>query len=115
GRVVRVHPSKMAGAPDQAGLNVNLDAVWGPPGITGGDIAQNIAHRASLVVYDGIVDVDAQQNRGLLTDQAIPERGVGCIAIGSIFAEDTIGQGPFLLKSAEGEEELPDLLNQAAR
>ena len=48
GRMIGVHPGKMRGAPDQAGIRVHSDAVRGPLEIAQRDTAQHLADGPSL-------------------------------------------------------------------
>jgi len=112
GGVVGVHPGEMTGAPDEAGIQIGMDAVGRAVQVMGGDAEEDIGDGASGSVDGGLVEAGVGGGQGF-ADDAEPERGVGGVTVGDIVAVDGIGQGAAVFEAREGEEELFDFGDQA--
>ncbi len=91
GGKVGVHPGEMRRAPDQSRGRVHADAVGRAAGVADDNLAQDIGHVAAGFIDRRFVKLGAHAFGGFLANDAVPERGVGSIAIGSVVAVDQIG------------------------
>src|SRR6478672_7732082 len=100
----------MARAPHESGIAIHANAIWRAVDIAKRDAFENVAQRSSgfidrqIVKRNWICRSCGTEAREFFADKGKPERGIGCIAIRSVFAENSIGQRAILFETSKGDD-----------
>src|SRR5262245_54195584 len=104
----------MTRTPNQTGSAIESDAVGCPVPVTQGDVAQDIGDGASASIHAELVDVwiDCGQ---ILCDEAVTQRSLAGITIGSVIVMDGIGQSPAIFEAPKSVQQLFHVIDQTGR